>query len=137
MIDAAKVKNFETELQDTQAENITFEGNHKMKILFMDNRERYIFRSAVGSLKTSNKFFSKGSSFEEYKLYVTTFNAGFSEPPDLALWLEKALECDVVVIGMQETKAASWLEKIQQYLGQGDLQMLVLNTMWKVDLLLS
>ena len=132
MIDASKVKNFETELQETQAETILFEGNHKMKILFMDNKERYIFRSALGSLKTPSRFFSKGSNFEECKLFVTTYNAGFAEPPDLALWLEKALECDVAVIGMQETKAATWLEKINQYLGKADFQLITLNTMWRV-----
>ena len=66
------------------------------------------------------------------KLFVTTYNAGFAEPPDLALWLEKALECDVAVIGMQETKAATWLEKINQYLGKADFQLITLNTMWRV-----
>jgi hypothetical protein len=101
----------------------------------MDNKERFIFRSALSTLKNASKFFAKGSScFEEYKLFITTFNVGYAEPPDLGLWLEKSLECDVVVIGMQETKAATWLEKIQLYLNQADFQLITLNTMWKVKL---
>ena len=120
-------------LGETQAESILFDGNHRMKVLFMDNKERYIFRSALGSLKSSNKFFSKGPSFfQEHKLFITTFNVGYAEPPDLGLWLEKALDCDIVVIGMQETKAATWLEKIQLYLSHADFQLITLNTMWKV-----
>lgn len=133
MIDASKVKNFETDLEETQAESILFEGDHRMKVLFMDNKERFIFRSALGSMKTASKFFAKGTSaFEEYKLFITTFNVGYAEPPDLGLWLEKSLDCDIVVIGMQETKAATWLEKIQLYLNQADFQLITLNTMWKV-----
>eukprot|EP00331_Platyophrya_macrostoma_P003947 CAMPEP_0176414368 /NCGR_PEP_ID=MMETSP0127-20121128/5221_1 /TAXON_ID=938130 /ORGANISM="Platyophrya macrostoma, Strain WH" /LENGTH=216 /DNA_ID=CAMNT_0017794263 /DNA_START=37 /DNA_END=687 /DNA_ORIENTATION=+ len=134
MIDASKIKNLENDFEETQVETILFEGNHRIKVLFMDNRERFLFRSAIGALNSSSKLFSKGGVFEEIKIFCSSFNAGFSEPPELSIWLEKALECEIVVIGMQETKAASWLEKIQQYLNQAELQMITLCTMWKMSI---
>lgn len=134
MMEISKIKNFETELAETQAESIVFEGEQRTKVLFMDNKERFVFRSALGSLNSKNRYHSKSNSFESKKIFVTTFNVGYAEPPDLTIWLEKAFECEVVVIGMQETKASTWLEKIQLYLEPGDFQLISLNTMWKVPI---
>lgn len=75
------------------------------------------------------------------RIYVTTWNVGFSEPPDdmaknTTNFLAGAEENLMIIIGLQECKANSWIDCFQNKL-KSKFSLISVVTMWRVHLIID
>jgi hypothetical protein len=105
----------------------------KIELVFQDVKTKFLFFSSFYSMVYPD---TKEIPKPRFKVYITTWNVGFSEPPnDLTFFFLKNLEtCDIVTIALQECKYNIWIEKLSSRMKFYKFTLLIVVTMWRVFL---
>lgn len=71
---------------------------------------------------------------DKFKIYISTWNVGFSEPPEslTSEFLKDFENVDIIALGIQECKFNSWLQKFQSTLKFHHFTLMNVITMWRV-----
>lgn len=104
----------------------------KIELVFQDSKTKFLFFSSFYSM-----LYPEAKEIEKprFKVYITTWNVGFSEPPhDLTFFFLKSFEnCDIITIALQECKYNIWIEKLTVRMKFYKYTLLVVVTMWRVE----
>lgn len=103
----------------------------KFQLVFQDVKTKFLFFSSFYSILHPEV---KEIPKPKFLIYITTWNVGFSEPPnDLTSFFLKDLEnFDIVTIALQECKYNIWIEKLGLRMKFFQFSLLTVVTMWRV-----
>lgn len=103
----------------------------KIELVFQDPKTKFIFYSSFYSMLYPD---AKEIPKPKWRVYITTWNVGFSEPPnDLTFFFLKNFEdCEIITIALQECKYNIWIEKLSAKMKTFKFSLLVVVTMWRV-----
>lgn len=140
-IEASRISSFHLSRKEPRTIFLNYDMNKKEEIVFLDIKSRLLFESAISTL-IFPEILDTNSNFiiqEEFKIFISTWNVGFSEPnPELEnIWLSKAIGSDILVFGLQECKISTWLESLQNIFQKKGFRCISVVSMWRVQFLLK
>lgn len=103
----------------------------KIDLIFQDIKTKFLFFSSFYSILYPE---AKEIPTQKFRIYITTWNVGFSEPPNdlTSFFLKNFEDCDILTIAVQECKYHIWIEKIGSKLKSLKFSLLTVVTMWRV-----
>jgi len=103
----------------------------KIELVFQDVKTKFLFFSSFYSILYPEL---KEIPKPKFRVYITTWNVGFSEPPNnlTILFLKDIEDCDIIVIALQECKYNVWIEKLGAKMKLMKYTLLTVVTMWRV-----
>ena len=103
----------------------------RIELVFQDVKTKFLFFSSFYSILNPD---TKEIPKPKFRIYVTTWNVGFSEPPnELTFFFLKNFEdCDIITIALQECKYNIWIEKLTAKMKTLKYTLLTVVTMWRV-----